>query len=92
MSDCCDIHSDVKPATHRVLLYEPGRELRRYDVCDECGEAMYNHDAARLRQTGRPDKVEELERTVANPDTIVRSRRIHDALTGGSVVGAAAVQ
>ena len=92
MSDCCDIHSDVKPATHRVLLYEPGRELRRYDVCDECGEAMYNHDAARLRQSGRPDKVEELERMVANPDTIVRSRRIHDALTGGSVVGAAAVQ
>ena len=92
MSDCCDIHSDVKPATHRVLLYEPGRELRRYDVCDECGEAMYNHDAARLRQTGRPDKIEELERTVANPDTIVRSRRIHDAPDRGSVVGAAAVQ
>ena len=92
MSDCCDIHSDVKPATHRVLLYEPGRELRRYDVCDECGEAMYNHDAARLRQSGRPDKVEELEQTVVNPDTIVRSRRIYDALTGGSVVSAAAVQ
>ena len=81
MSDCCVIHSDVKPATYRVLLYEPARELRRYDVCDESGEAMYNHDAVRLRQTGRPDKVEELERTVANPDTIVRSR-INDAPIG----------
>lgn len=53
MSDCCDIHSGVKPATHRVLLYEPGREPRRYDVCYECGEAMYKHNAAKLRQTGQ---------------------------------------
>jgi hypothetical protein len=79
MSDCCDIHSGVKPATLRVILYEPGRKLQRYDVCDECGEAMYNHDAGKLRQAGRPGQVEGLERTVANPDTIVRLSRIHDA-------------
>ena len=92
MSDCYGTHSDGKPATHRVLLYEPSRELWRYDVCDKCGEAMYNHNAVRLRQTGRPHKLEKLERTVANPDTIVRSRRIHDAPDRGSAVGAAAVR
>lgn len=88
MSDCCDIHSDVKPATNRVLLYEPGPGTTAIRRLRQCGAAVYNHDAISLRQTDRPDKIEELERTVANPDTIVRSRRIHDAPGPGAEAGA----
>ena len=79
MSRCCEIHDTSEPATHTVTLYEPGKELRRVDVCKRHGEAIYNHDVEKLKDNGRPKAVEDHRRPVANPQTKVRSRRIYDA-------------
>ena len=81
MSRCCEIHPPV-PATHTVTLYEPGKEPRRVDVCQEHGEAMYDHKPEKLEELEANDRSkadEDLRRAVGNPQTKVRSRRIYDS-------------
>ena len=76
MSSYCQIHRFPQLATHTVSLDEPGQEPRQYEVCQECGTAMYNHDVGTLIRTGSQEQVKQLERSVANTQTRITSRKI----------------
>jgi hypothetical protein len=72
----CYVHDTPEPATHHMMIEEPGQEPQHIEVCKDHGIWLNTRDLTEQPPNTDKDRVEDLRPAIDNPGTRITGGRI----------------